>query len=148
MPARSPEEVDALFEKALNAGDLEGLVALYEPDATLIPQPGQEAKGRDAIRQALAPLVEGKAQIDLRVERTVRSGDELAATYGVWTMRMGDQELSGKTIEVVRRQPDGTWLRRSLRPGLLADDSFAVKLRSASVTLLILLEVDTTRRPP
>ena len=46
MPARSPEEVDALFEKALNAGDIDGLVALYEPDATLIPQPGQEAKGR------------------------------------------------------------------------------------------------------
>jgi uncharacterized protein (TIGR02246 family) len=118
MPARSPEDVDALFEKALNAGDLEGLVALYEPDATLIPQPGLEAKGRDAIRQALAPLVEGKAQIDLRVGRTVRSGDELAATYGVWTMKMGDQELSGRTIEVVRRQPDGTWL-------FVIDDPFA-----------------------
>ncbi len=118
MPARSPEEVDALFEKALNAGNLEGLVALYEPDATLIPQPGQEAKGRDAIRQALAPLVEGKAQIDLKVERTVRSGEELAATYGVWSMKAGDQELSGKTIEVVRRQPDGTWL-------FVIDDPFA-----------------------
>src|SRR5438093_11713147 len=110
MPARSPEEVDALFEKAWNAADLDGLVALYEPDATLIPQPGQEAKGRDAIRQALAPLVEGKAQIDLKVERTVRSGEELAATYGVWSMKAGDQELSGKTIEVVRRQPDGNGL--------------------------------------
>src|SRR5206468_7279087 len=105
MPARTPEEVDALFEKALNAGDLEGLVALYEPDATLIPQPGQEAKGRDAIRQALAPMLAGKAQIDLKVERTVRSGEDLAATYGVWTMKAGDQEMSGKTIEVVRRQP-------------------------------------------
>jgi uncharacterized protein (TIGR02246 family) len=118
MPARSPEEVDALFEKALNAGNLEGLVALYEPDATLISQPGHEAKGHDAIREALAPLVEGKAQIDLKVERTVRSGEELAATYGVWTMKAGDQEISGKTIEVVRRQPDGTWL-------FVIDDPFA-----------------------
>src|SRR5437870_8171383 len=104
MPARSPEEVDALFEKALNAGTLEGLVALYEPDATLIPQPGQEAKGGDASRQALAPLVEGKAQIDLKVERTVRSGEELAATYGVWTMKAGDQEISGTPLDVVRGQ--------------------------------------------
>ena len=110
--------MDALFEKALNSGDLDGLVALYEPDATLIPQPGQEAKGRDAIREALAPLVAGGAQIDLKVERTVQSGEELAATYGVWSMKAGDQEMSGKTVEVVRRQPDGTWL-------FVIDDPFA-----------------------
>ena len=83
MTARSPEEVDALFEKALNAGDLEG-----------------------------------KPQIDLKVERTVRSGKDLAATYGVWAMKTGDQEMSGKTIEVVRRQPDGSWL-------FVIDDPFA-----------------------
>ena len=82
------------------------------------PATRQEAKGRDAIREALAPLVEGKARIDLKVERTVRSGEELAATYGVWTMKAGDQEISGKTIEVVRRQPDGTWL-------FVIDDPFA-----------------------
>ena len=129
MPARSPEEVDALFEKALNAGNLEGLVALYEPDATLISQPGHEAKGHDAIREALSPLVAGKAQIDLKVEKTVRSGEELAATYGVWTMKAGDQEISGKTIEVVRRQPDGTWLFVIDDPfarNSLADDSLAL----------------------
>src|SRR5207247_9771722 len=97
MPARSPEEVDALFEKALNAGDLEGLVALYEPDATLIPQPGQEAKGREAIRQALAPMVAGGAKIDLKLERTVRSGEDLAATYGVGQLEAGAQEPAGTT---------------------------------------------------
>ena len=63
-------------------------------------------------------MVEGKSQIDLKVEKTVRSGEELAATYGVWTMKAGEQDLSGKTIEVVRRQPDGTWL-------FVIDDPFA-----------------------
>ena len=29
MNARTPDEIDTLFEKALNAGDIEGL-ALYE----------------------------------------------------------------------------------------------------------------------
>src|SRR5436309_2090727 len=129
MPARSPEELDALFEKALNAADLDGLVALYEPDATLIPQPGQVAKGRDAIRQALAPLLEDKAQIDLRVERTVRSGEELAATYCIWTMKAGDQELSGKTIEAVRRMV--VCHRRPVRPEPLADAVVGRKLRGA-----------------
>ena len=31
-PARAPEELAALFNRRANAGDVEGLVALYEPD--------------------------------------------------------------------------------------------------------------------
>jgi len=40
MPATEPEQIHRLFEQAFNAADLEGLLALYEPDATLVPQPG------------------------------------------------------------------------------------------------------------
>jgi uncharacterized protein (TIGR02246 family) len=110
MPARTPEEVDALFEKAMNAGDLEGLVALYEPEGTLVTGPDQEAKGTEEIRAALKGFLDPPPQIDLRVERTVPAGDALAACYGVWTMKAGGQELTGKSFEIVRRQPDGTWL--------------------------------------
>jgi len=31
MPVRTPEELDRLFSQAFNAGNLEALVALYEP---------------------------------------------------------------------------------------------------------------------
>jgi hypothetical protein len=31
MPAKTPQEVDALFEKQVNEGNLEALVDLYEP---------------------------------------------------------------------------------------------------------------------
>ena len=34
MAARTPDEIDRLFAQALNAGDLDGLVALYEPQAS------------------------------------------------------------------------------------------------------------------
>jgi ketosteroid isomerase-like protein len=37
MAERGPVEAHALFQKAFNAGDLQGLMALYEPDAVLIP---------------------------------------------------------------------------------------------------------------
>ena len=33
---RSAEECDALFERHMNTGDLDALVALYEPNATLV----------------------------------------------------------------------------------------------------------------
>jgi ketosteroid isomerase-like protein len=43
--------------KAYNSGDVDALVELYEPDAMVFPQPGNAVTGRDAIREALVPLV-------------------------------------------------------------------------------------------
>ena len=40
MPARTPEEIDSLFAQALNAGNLDVLVGLYEPQASLMPTGG------------------------------------------------------------------------------------------------------------
>jgi hypothetical protein len=49
------DELDRLLDPTLNAGDPEAMVALYEPDVTLIvPPDGQPATGSPAIRHALA----------------------------------------------------------------------------------------------
>ncbi len=115
MPARSPEEVDVLFARALNDANLDALVSLYEPNGTLIGAPGQPATGHAAIREALSGFVAMKPTIDLKVEQTVRAGDDIAACYGVWTLNSTGEDgkpqtMTGKSIEIVRRQPDGTWL--------------------------------------
>ena len=110
MPARKPEECDSLLLEALTRGDLETAVALYEPNATLVPSPGQPVTGTAAIREAIKGFVAMKPQIDMKVEQTLRASDDLAICYGAWTMKTGDQEMKGKSAEVVRRQPDGTWL--------------------------------------
>ena len=113
MPAQTPEEVDALFEKRLNAGDIEAVVALYEPDGLLIPAPGQPAAGTDAIRAAITALVALKPRITMNVKSVVMAGD-LAALYNDWSGTItgpdGETQISGKAIEICRRQPDATWL--------------------------------------
>jgi len=114
MAAKTPEECDALFERHLNAGDLDALVDLYEPGATLLPNPGESAVGRGAIREALSAFVAVKAQIRLRVGQVTRAGDDLAMLYGDWSGHFTDPdgarvEIAGQSVEVVRRQPDGTW---------------------------------------
>src|SRR5581483_2810837 len=77
MTPRTPEDCDALFARCVNGGDLDGLVSLYEPAATLVQQDGSGATGHDAIRQALAPLVGAKATIRMNVTRVIRAGDDL-----------------------------------------------------------------------
>jgi uncharacterized protein (TIGR02246 family) len=114
MAARTPEECDALFERHLNAGDLDALVALYEPGATLVPTPDEKAVGHAAIREALGAFIAAQAQMRLTVGHVLRAGDDLAMLYDDWSGHYTDADgaridVAGQAIEVVRRQPDGTW---------------------------------------
>ena len=114
MPANTPEEVDALFERHINAGDAEAVAALYEPDGVLMPQPGQVAAGSAAVLEALKGLVAAKPRIKMNVVNVVTAGD-VAVLYNDWSGTVSgpdgqDVSITGKAIEIVRRQPDGTWL--------------------------------------
>jgi uncharacterized protein (TIGR02246 family) len=115
MPATEPEQIHRLFEQAFNAADLEGLLALYEPEAILIPQPGALVEGSEAIRESLRWFLDREGQITLDTELVLRVGD-LAYLSNRWSLTGGTMPdgspaaLGATTAEVARRQPDGTWL--------------------------------------
>jgi ketosteroid isomerase-like protein len=100
--ALTPQDLSRLLVERLNAGDVHGLVALYEPDAVLALPDGSIAKGWSEIRIAyqhiisILPHVEpGRQQLPLHYR-------DLALTSTL--LSNGDT-----TAEVARRQPDGTW---------------------------------------
>lgn len=113
MP-RTPEDCDRLFGERVNAGDVEGVVALYEPNATLVRQDGSPATGTDAIRAELSVLGTMKPHITMNVTNTLTGGGDVAVLYDDWIATGVDASgkpttLSGRAVEVVRRQADGTW---------------------------------------
>jgi len=108
MPAQTPEAVDALFEKYLNEGNIDALVDLYEPGATLVAAPGQIASGHEAIRTTLGAFIAMKADLKLTVTQTIVAGD-IAVLYNDWGGTAAGSEVSGKAMEICRKQPDGTW---------------------------------------
>ena len=68
-PARAPETLATLFNQRANAGDVEGLVALYEPDAILAA--GRVvATGHDEIRSFYTDLLARKS--DFPAPKTCR----------------------------------------------------------------------------
>jgi uncharacterized protein (TIGR02246 family) len=123
MGARTAEECDELFARYANAGDLDRLVGLYETDGNFVQQDGSAANGRTAIRAALAGLVEMAPKLVMNVTKVVRAGDDLAVLYNDWSMTAKGPDgqpaaMTGKAVEIVRRQADGTWL-------FAVDDPFA-----------------------
>ena len=49
--ASEPEDLGRMFIERANAGDVDGLVALYEPGAVLAFPPGKITTGSQAIRR-------------------------------------------------------------------------------------------------
>jgi uncharacterized protein (TIGR02246 family) len=114
MGARTPEDLDRLFAQALNSGDIEALMRLYEPQAALRPAPGQVIQGHAAIRAALQGFIAMKPTIELS-PRSLGQCDDLALITASWTLKGTGQDgkpvqMTGNSIEVARRQADGTWL--------------------------------------
>jgi ketosteroid isomerase-like protein len=101
--ASQPNDLERLFIERANAGDLDGLVALFEPAAVVAHSPGQLAAGEEAIRAALKEMLAGQSRYELGAQRPALISGDLALT----STRLADGTV---TAEVARRQPDGGWL--------------------------------------
>jgi ketosteroid isomerase-like protein len=101
--ANNPNELERLLVSRENAGDVDGMVALYEPHALLDCGGGQLMHGRDAIHKFFAELVEAGRKFEMGEQRAAMVCGDLALT--------STRCLNGTvTAEVARRQSDGTWL--------------------------------------
>jgi uncharacterized protein (TIGR02246 family) len=123
MAARTPEDIDRLFTEHMAAGDIDGIVALYEPGGVLVSPEGVPTAGHSAVRAALAPLAAMRPQMTMNIRRVVRSAEDLAVVYNDWKLAAVDPNgrevtMAGKAIEVSRRQAEGSWL-------FAVDDPFA-----------------------
>lgn len=108
-----PEDIHQQFAEAVNAGDVDALVALFEPDATVIEQTGDRTEGIQGIREHLEQLLALRPVMRIEASRVYRKGD-LALLSSRWTATATTPD--GKQIamefhgsELARHQQDGSW---------------------------------------
>ena len=114
MPVTRLEDLQSAFGTFFNAGDVEGLVSLYEPDAVLVSAPGRIARGHAEIRKAMQAMVAAKLTMTFEgVVYALEQGD-LALLSSKWSMRGVGRDgapiaSGGQTSELARRGADGGW---------------------------------------
>jgi uncharacterized protein (TIGR02246 family) len=110
--ARRPEDLTRLFVERANAKDADGIAALYEQNAVMAYPAGRQTVGRDAIRALWESVLPHAPQFEPETPLpTLISGNiALTATPA--------KDGSGARAQVVRRQPDGSWLRLLDQPEL------------------------------
>lgn len=115
MAGTTPQETDRLVGEALARKDLDAVLELFEPDAVLVdPDSGTPLRGHTEIREGVAAMLDGGAELlDAGAPTVLVSGD-VALVLSTWAMRAtgpdGEpQRVSGTATDVMRRGADGGW---------------------------------------
>jgi ketosteroid isomerase-like protein len=103
--AFKPEDLTRLFVERANKGDAAGLAALYEEKAVMAFPPGGVTVGRDAIRALWEKILSAAPHFEQESPLPTLVSGDIALTS------TPPKDGAGARAQVVRRQPDGSWLR-------------------------------------
>ena len=108
-------DADAQWSKTAGAKDLEGTVAYYSDDATVLPPNSPMVTGKPGIRAVWGELLGPDSSISWQAGKleVARSGD-LAYIMGTYQLTVKDPQGNpvndkGKFVEVWKKQVDGKW---------------------------------------
>ena len=109
----NPEDWPRVFERHLNAGDLDAVIALYEPEARFVSRSGEIVVGHDQIRKVLGGMIAAKTRLHSQVIKAVIVGEiaQLSTDFEGTTVDDSGKTvpIHNKAIDVLRRQRDGAW---------------------------------------
>jgi ketosteroid isomerase-like protein len=95
-------------------GDVAAALACYEVDASIVVEPRRVSVGADAVRSVLEFFAASRATFTV-IHNAPLESHGVALHLSSWSLQGvdpsgGELRLAGRSSDVVRRQPDGTWL--------------------------------------
>jgi uncharacterized protein (TIGR02246 family) len=109
------KSVDDAWVKAVQAGDVEALVALYAPGAVLYPPDAMEARGTAAIRAMYTGMLSNSTISNPSIDAVYQTVGDLSTGFGTATLTMtpkagGAPQTMTVRVTVVVKKIDGKWL--------------------------------------
>ncbi len=102
-PARDPQDLERFLIDRQHVGDVDGMVALFEPGALVDCGEGRFLHGHAEIRRYFVEVVASGRKFARGEQQAALVNGELALT----STRLPDGSV---TAEIARRQSNGTWL--------------------------------------
>ena len=106
-------QMDSAYSAAASAGNVEGMMAGYAPNAMVMPPNMPTAHGSDQIRQLWQGTTSQKILLQLTQETADGAGDFMFTTgkyhYQGLPVETSPSE-DGKYLIVYRREADGKWM--------------------------------------
>ena len=106
---------DSAFASAASSGNIDGVAAVYAPDAKLLPPNEKIQAGQAAIRKFWGDFLDAN-RVDLKLSTDqVEGRQDLAYVVGSFTLAGTPKNKGpafkdeGKFVEVLKRQGDGSW---------------------------------------
>jgi len=129
MKTPKPSDPLTFLIDAINHGNLDSALSLYEPEAVMVAEPGKLTNGRAGLRDALAGFIAMKPTLSVESRQIVTAGD-IALSCAHWNLSGADPDgkeikMSGRSSDILRRQTDGNWL-------FLIDNPWGTDILSAS----------------
>jgi uncharacterized protein (TIGR02246 family) len=122
MTARilEPARLPFAFEDTLNAGDVDAVLDLFSPDATMRTLTGEVLTGPAQLRGEIVRTVAATARLTNKA-RFCLIGDDTALIIVDWTLEATTPDgaritPAGSTANVARRYADGSWRFTVLNP--------------------------------
>ena len=108
--------VDSAFTAAANAGDAEGMAAVYAEDGALLAPNLPPQRGRDAIKAFWGGFLDAYTVRFEVASDTIEGRGDLAYNHGHYRFTAVPKAKGvpgvadeGKFLEILKKQPDGSW---------------------------------------
>ncbi len=101
-------ETISAMTTAFAAGDVDGVMATYEPTAAVVAQPGQPVAGDAALRAMFDEFIARGVNFTYGAHEVVVAGDTGLHLMS-WTAPGPDGPMTALSVAVLHRQPDGSW---------------------------------------
>jgi uncharacterized protein (TIGR02246 family) len=108
LPKRAEDTHHAL-EVAYNTGDLATVLNIYDVNGVIVAEPGNPVSGKEKFESAVKAILSIKGKMEIKTVYCLQA-DGVAVGRSEWSIKDGNEiKVSAKGVEVMKRQPDGTW---------------------------------------
>lgn len=103
------QEVHKDLAAAYNSGDLNTVMNMYDASGVFVADPENPVRGKEKFESAVKNILAIKGKMEIKTVYCLEAGD-VAVGRSEWSIKDGDTtRVAAKGIELLKRQPDGTW---------------------------------------